>query len=77
MRTTLNIDDDVLQAAREFARRQGVTVGQIVSRLARRGVLEALGESSVIRNGVPVASEGRDQPRNLLPEPFAATLTRR
>jgi hypothetical protein len=54
MRTTLNIDDDVLQAVKELARRQEVTVGQIVSRLARRGLLEALGgESQVIRNGVP------------------------
>ncbi|NJD89247.1 MAG: antitoxin [Betaproteobacteria bacterium] len=35
MRTTLNIADDVLQAARERARRENKTVGEVVSELAR------------------------------------------
>jgi hypothetical protein len=35
MRTTLDIEDDVLAAARELARRQGTTAGQVVSRLLR------------------------------------------
>jgi hypothetical protein len=35
MRTTLDIDDDVLAAVRELARRQGITAGQMVSRLLR------------------------------------------
>ena len=35
MRTTLYIEDDVLAAARELARRQGTTAGQVVSRLLR------------------------------------------
>jgi hypothetical protein len=35
MRTTLDIDDDVLQAARERARRDGSTIGKVVSELAR------------------------------------------
>ncbi len=35
MRTTLDIDDDVLAAARELARRQGASAGQMVSRLLR------------------------------------------
>lgn len=35
MRTTLDIDDDVLQAARERARREKRTVGQVISQLAR------------------------------------------
>ncbi|MFM7235626.1 MAG: hypothetical protein ACKOYK_02465 [Cyanobium sp.] len=35
MRTTLDIEDDVLAAARELARRQGTTAGQMVSRLLR------------------------------------------
>lgn len=38
MRTTLNIDDDVLFAARELAQREGKTAGQVVSELARRGL---------------------------------------
>ena len=35
MRTTLDIDDDVLQAARERAKREGKTAGAVVSELAR------------------------------------------
>ena len=35
MRTTLDIEDDVLAAARELARRQGITAGRMVSRLLR------------------------------------------
>ena len=35
MRTTLDIDDDVLNAAKELARRENVSAGQIVSRMLR------------------------------------------
>jgi hypothetical protein len=35
MRTTLDIEDDVLAAAKELARRQGTSAGQMVSRLLR------------------------------------------
>lgn len=35
MRTTLDIDDDLLAAAKELARREGATAGQVVSRLLR------------------------------------------
>ena len=38
MRTTLDIDDDVLQAAREQAKRGGQTIGAQLSALARRGL---------------------------------------
>jgi hypothetical protein len=41
MRTTLDIDDDVLQAAKELARRERKTAGRILSELARRGLTEA------------------------------------
>ena len=36
--STLNIDDDVLAAIRELARRQSLTVGQAASRLLRRAL---------------------------------------
>jgi hypothetical protein len=39
MRTTLDIEDDVLQAAKELARREGRTAGQVISELARRSLL--------------------------------------
>ena len=38
VRTTLQIDDDVLEAARCIADDEHVSVGEIVSRLARRGL---------------------------------------
>jgi hypothetical protein len=41
MRTTLDIDDDVLQAAKELARRERKTAGRVLSELARRGLTEA------------------------------------
>ncbi len=36
MRTTLNIDNDVLAAAKELARQQNLSAGQVVSRLLRK-----------------------------------------
>ncbi len=38
MRTTLDIDDDVLRAARELARRQRKTAGRVISELARQAL---------------------------------------
>ena len=38
MRTTLKIDEDVLKAARKMAGDESVSVGRVVSRLARRGL---------------------------------------
>ncbi len=35
MRTTLDVDDDVLASAKEIARREGRTAGQVLSALAR------------------------------------------
>jgi hypothetical protein len=40
MRTTLDIDDDILQAAKELARAEGKTAGQVLSELARKGLTE-------------------------------------
>ena len=38
MRTTLDIEEDVLAAAKEIARRQNVSAGQVVSRLLREAL---------------------------------------
>jgi hypothetical protein len=38
MRTTLDIDDDLLAAAKELARREGRSAGQVVSALLRRSL---------------------------------------
>ncbi len=38
MKTTLDIDEDILTMARELARRQHMSTGRMVSRLLRRGL---------------------------------------
>lgn len=38
MRTTLDIDDDLLQASKELAQHEGTTAGIIVSRLLRQAL---------------------------------------
>ena len=40
MRTTLDIDEDVLAAAKELARRQRLSTGRVVSRLLRQGLTD-------------------------------------
>jgi hypothetical protein len=55
MRTTLDIEDDVLQAAKELAGKEGTTAGKVISSLARRGLhAQATPSAFEIRNGVPV-----------------------
>ena len=52
VRTTLDLDDDLLQAAKELAASRGLTAGQVLSELARKG-LEAP-KAARVRNGVPL-----------------------
>ena len=51
MRTTLNLDDDVLAAARDLARMQRRPLGEVVSALARQ-TLSANGVRPDGRNGI-------------------------
>ena len=62
MRTTLEIDDDVLATAKELARNSGSTLGQVVSELARKS-LNTISKPR-IRNGVPLLTPvaGRRRP---------------
>jgi hypothetical protein len=50
MRTTVDIEDEVLSALKEVARQQGVTLGQVISSLARRSLNECAPVK--VRNGV-------------------------
>jgi hypothetical protein len=54
VRTTLDIDDDVLQAAKELGGLQKKTAGQMLSELARRGLAPAAHARTRVRNGVPL-----------------------
>jgi len=40
MRTTLDLEEDVLLAAKEIARQRGVTVGKVMSELVRQALLQ-------------------------------------
>jgi hypothetical protein len=52
MGTTLDIDDDVLQAVKEIASNRGTTAGSVLSDLARKALEPT--EPPLIRNGVPL-----------------------
>jgi hypothetical protein len=52
VRTTLDIDDDVIAAARELAASERRSLGAVVSELARRGLTPARVE--VAGGGLPV-----------------------
>ena len=58
MRTTLDIDDEVLAATKELARQEGRTAGAVLSDLARKGLSAGRAgtkrQTSKNRNGVPV-----------------------
>ena len=52
MRTTLDLDDDVLLAVKELAAFQGSTAGKILSDLARRALQPS--DKTRLRNGIPL-----------------------
>lgn len=54
MRTTLAIDDDVLAAARHLAEREGKSLGEVISALARHGLTRGARSARPVRNGVPL-----------------------
>lgn len=62
MRTTLDLDTNVLLAAKQLAQQRGATTGQIISELARQAL--APKGSPKLRNGVPLftPSPGRKKP---------------
>ena len=62
MRTTLDIDDDVLMAVREIAAREKRTAGKVLSEFSRRGMLAGdstpstpePGRPYAMKNGIPI-----------------------
>jgi hypothetical protein len=63
MRTTLDIDDDVLQAAKERAAREHTTAGKVLSKLARHSLTNpparsGFREPKAIYGLKPIASRG-------------------
>lgn len=60
MRTTLEIDDDVFQAAKEIARLRSQGIGRTVSELARRGLNREPAPAIRRERGIPVWQHGPD-----------------
>jgi len=63
MRTTLDIEEDILFAAKDLARREKKTAGQVISELARKGLagasLSTAGEPRAVYGFRPFPKEGR------------------
>ena len=60
MRTTLDIDDEILRAAKDLGRRQRKTAGQVLSELARKALttIEPLAESDSFLGFTPFPARG-------------------
>lgn len=72
MRTTVNLDDDVLRAAKELAALRGHTLGQTLSELIRITLGTGRNEEK-LRNGVPLLPATTD-PRLVTSEDVALLL---
>ncbi len=60
MRTTIDIDLDVLEAAKEISARSKRTVGKVISDLARKALSSSFpeGKASVVLNGFEILPAG-------------------
>ncbi len=60
MRTTLNLDDDVLLAVRERAHRERRTIGEVLSELARQALAGGVPQGAEEFHGFrPLPARGR------------------
>jgi hypothetical protein len=64
MRTTVDLDEDILRVAKDLARESEQTLGRVLSDLVRRG-LTPPPQTYRTRNGVPL----------LMPKPGAPPIT--
>lgn len=64
MRTTVDLDEDILRVAKDLARDRDESLGRVLSDLARRG-LKPPARKYKMRNGVPL----------LMPKPGARPIT--
>lgn len=60
IRTTLNIDEDLLQAARSLARARSISMGEIISELLRKGLEIQRRPAMEQKSGFPVFQVPRD-----------------
>jgi hypothetical protein len=60
MRTTLDLDDDLIQVARQLAEQRGATMGRIISDLVRQALEPK--HAPKMRNGVPLFARSAARP---------------
>lgn len=60
MRTTVNLPDDVYEAARSVARDKDISLGEAIADLVRQGVRQ--GVVMEMKNGIPTVVLPRDSP---------------
>lgn len=53
MKTTLEIEDDVLEVAKDLARHQCVSLGKVVSQLLRKSI-QSSERGQTVRNGLRI-----------------------
>lgn len=53
MRTTLDLDEDILRAAKDLAAERSQSLGSVLSELARKGLQPSVPALDV-RNGIPL-----------------------
>ena len=58
MRTTLNLDPEILAAARRLAAAREESIGEVISQLARKGL--AADTRAIAKHGFPVFEVARD-----------------
>ena len=68
MRTTINIDDDILSFARSISKGKDTNVGAVVSDLARQGILNGAAHRAL---GIESESTLQQKLRDLGVVPFA------
>jgi hypothetical protein len=54
MRTTIDLDPDILQVAKALARDRDQSIGRVLSDLARRGLTVPANPAVKVRNGIPL-----------------------
>jgi len=63
VRTTVDLDADVLGLAKQLAAKRGLTAGQVISDLLRQALAADPKKTGRIRNGVPLFESVRKGPR--------------
>lgn len=53
MRTTVDLDEDVLRVVKDIARQRDESLGRVLSNLVRRALTPSR-DNATVRNGVPI-----------------------